>query len=180
MANSGRNTNGSQFYVTLAPCPHLDGKHTIFGRVVGGLGTLETLEALPTDKNDRPTAPVSLLGGSIFVNPFSNLDERMEEARIREADPEAAAAAAKAKEKAKDGEAWFNNQAAQPVAHRAGIGKYIAPQHLGKPGEDAPAAPAGTMIAAAPGAGAAGGEAVEEPPKKKPRGGGGFGNFDGW
>ena len=59
MANSGPGTNGSQFYITFKSATHLDGKHTVFGRVVGGLDTLGKLEGLPTDKEDRPTAPVT-------------------------------------------------------------------------------------------------------------------------
>ena len=44
MANSGPNTNGSQFFITYAPQPHLDGKHTVFGQLVEGMGVLESLE----------------------------------------------------------------------------------------------------------------------------------------
>ncbi|EGB10136.1 hypothetical protein AURANDRAFT_7500, partial [Aureococcus anophagefferens] len=45
MANSGADTNGSQFFVTLAACRHLDGKHVVFGEVVGGLDLLDKFEA---------------------------------------------------------------------------------------------------------------------------------------
>jgi len=59
MANSGPNTNGSQFFiVTAEACPWLDGKHTVFGRVTGGLDVVDELEAVPTDGADRPTEPI--------------------------------------------------------------------------------------------------------------------------
>eukprot|EP00629_Pelagomonadales_sp_RCC1024_P013127 CAMPEP_0119294584 /NCGR_PEP_ID=MMETSP1329-20130426/48278_1 /TAXON_ID=114041 /ORGANISM="Genus nov. species nov., Strain RCC1024" /LENGTH=194 /DNA_ID=CAMNT_0007295477 /DNA_START=24 /DNA_END=605 /DNA_ORIENTATION=+ len=60
MANSGPNTNKSQFFVTLAPAPWLDGKHAIFGRVAAGMGTVRRLGMVPTDANDRPTTEVQV------------------------------------------------------------------------------------------------------------------------
>jgi cyclophilin family peptidyl-prolyl cis-trans isomerase len=55
MANSGPNTNGSQFFVvTAAECPWLDGKHTVFGQVTDGMDVIDKLEATETDGQDRP------------------------------------------------------------------------------------------------------------------------------
>ena len=61
MANSGPNTNGSQFFiVTAQSCPWLDGKHTVFGRVTGGMETVDAIEHLPTGAADRPLEPPSI------------------------------------------------------------------------------------------------------------------------
>jgi cyclophilin family peptidyl-prolyl cis-trans isomerase len=59
MANSGPNTNGSQFFIVTADeAPWLDGKHTVFGKVVEGEDVLERLNDTPTGGADRPLTPV--------------------------------------------------------------------------------------------------------------------------
>ena len=61
MANSGPNTNGSQFFiVTAGSCPWLDGKHTVFGRVTSGMDVVDRISAVDRDSRDRPLEPVLL------------------------------------------------------------------------------------------------------------------------
>ncbi|SYW75664.1 probable peptidyl-prolyl cis-trans isomerase [Ustilago bromivora] len=58
MANSGPGTNGCQFFITAQPCPFLDGKHVVFGKVVDGLLTLRKMENVATGANHRPKMAV--------------------------------------------------------------------------------------------------------------------------
>ena len=67
MANSGPNTNGSQFFITLAPCDWLNGKHAIFARVASGMKIVQRIGLVQTDNDDRPVDDVKIV--KAFITP---------------------------------------------------------------------------------------------------------------
>ena len=69
MANSGPNTNGSQFFVTTVPTPHLNGLHTIFGRLTQGQQVADAISMVDTIAASRPQEPIVILGINITLNP---------------------------------------------------------------------------------------------------------------
>lgn len=74
MANKGPATNGSQFFITFAPASHLDGKNTVFGRLIEGDDTLDKMENVTVDKKNRPEQPIKIIRVTIHANPLA--DER--------------------------------------------------------------------------------------------------------
>lgn len=73
MANKGPGTNGSQFFICFDKAPHLDGKNTVFGHVLGdeGLATLAKMEQVEVDKKNRPKEDIRIEHITIHANPLA-------------------------------------------------------------------------------------------------------------
>jgi cyclophilin family peptidyl-prolyl cis-trans isomerase len=81
MANAGPNTNSSQFFITFAAAPHLDGRHCVFGRLVKGMEVLKIMEMAATDRHDTPLTPVVISSCGEVRPDQPTVQPREEEAR---------------------------------------------------------------------------------------------------
>eukprot|EP01089_Gocevia_fonbrunei_P022802 TRINITY_DN9363_c0_g1_i2.p1 TRINITY_DN9363_c0_g1~~TRINITY_DN9363_c0_g1_i2.p1 ORF type:complete len:115 (+),score=20.73 TRINITY_DN9363_c0_g1_i2:242-586(+) len=72
MANSGPDTNGSQFFITYAKHSHLNRVFTVIGRVISGSETLDAIEKVPVDSADKPRTPIKIKSVTIHANPIAD------------------------------------------------------------------------------------------------------------
>jgi len=163
MANSGKDSNGSQFFVLFKSAKHLDFKHSVFGRVVGGLDVLARLEGLETDAQDRPLQEAKILGAEVFVDPFAEMRRQGERVQGGDLPPEVGGLPS--------GWTWFSSRGAQAPG---AVGALIPEEVAAKTG-------AGKQKKrGASSAGHVGGGAKKLKVPEGPGRGGGYGNFDAW
>jgi len=73
MANAGKDTNGSQFFITTKPTPWLNGRHVVFGKIIKGMKTIRKLETVHTDSRDKPVDDIVIVncGHTLVSKPYS-------------------------------------------------------------------------------------------------------------
>ena len=82
MANSGPNTNGSQFFITFRDTPHLNQRHVVFGKVIEGMELVKVMENVSTDASDRPRAPVIISNCGQVGEALSNTAQQNEDENV--------------------------------------------------------------------------------------------------
>ncbi|KAF3903462.1 Phosphatase [Dactylellina cionopaga] len=182
MANKGKNTNSSQFFIIYRPQSHLDRKHTVFGKIVGGTDILDRMESTPTDSSDRPIKDIKIEEIVVFVNPFDEFQKN----RIQKEEDEKTAEEVKRAGGTEDDKTTWTGKRLRTVGEGQGgksggngglgVGKYLAAAKASaaKPtSEDKEEDEIVEVIED---------ETIyyEQPVKKKVKKQGGFGNFDQW
>lgn len=170
MANKGKNTNSSQFFILYRPARHLDRKHTIFGRVVSGLDVLTKLENVPVDAGDRPVDDVIIEDIVVFVDPFEEFQKQKRERDEAEKERDEIKRQGGTED---DKITWTGKRVRGDgtviqAEQAGGVGKYLKAATNG-PAASAVDEPVDNWQ----------GETPEEPAKKKVKSLG-FGNFDSW
>ena len=170
MANKGKNTNGSQFFITYRTCKHLDRKHTIFGRVVGGLDVLSKLENVEVGEGNRPLKELKMKEVVVFVDPFEEFaKERAEKGEKERENEEIRRKGGREDERV----TWTGKRVRADGkvdgGEVEGVGKYLKAAQVPTDGGSEEVAQEEWE-----------GGGMEEPVKKKGKLGGGFGNFDSW
>ena len=174
MANKGKNTNSSQFFITYRPAKHLDRKHTIFGRVVGGMDTLSRMEnAKVTEADNRPVEEIVIQDVVVFLDPFEEFQkakkekdeaEKEKEEIVRQGGREDERTTWTGKRVRADG------AVVEDGGGGGGVGKYLKAAAVSGNGDGGGAEIIGEWEE----------ELMIEPVKKKVKAAGGFGNFDSW
>ncbi len=167
MANKGKDTNGSQFFITYRAAKHLDRKHTIFGRLVDNIDALARIENVEVDTGARPVTDVIIKEVRVFVDPFEEARRERREKDEKEAENEEVR---KKGGREDDRTTWTGKKLAGDVfvvgeERKVGVGKYLK-SAAGHGAEER------AMIEEW--------ETVEGPVKKRQKLGAGFGNFDSW
>lgn len=142
MANRGTDTNQSQFFITFRSCKYLDGKHTIFGHVVGGTDTMNAIEKIETvEGTDKPIVDVTFLTAEVFVDPFEEA-----EAEVQKERQGILASKASAEAGPSSSTPATVSQLPKPKVYGKGVGKYLNLGELNQtrrvPRENAPDASA--------------------------------------
>lgn len=170
MANKGKNTNTSQFFILYRAATHLDRKHTIFAKVVGGLDVLDKMERTPTGEGDRPLEDIVIREVVVFVDPFEEFLKARREKEEKERREEERRRAGGSEE---DVTTWTGKRIRGDgsVEGEGGVevGKYLKMKKNAKEDEIVEEVPFEDEEIG-----------VQEPVKKKVKSSGGFGNFDSW
>ncbi|KAK8847361.1 peptidyl-prolyl cis-trans isomerase-like 2 [Kwoniella newhampshirensis] len=179
MANSGPRSNTSQFFLTFRETPHLNGKHTVFGKLVGGEEVLDKIERISVRPGgDRPAKDIVILGVNVLQDPFEAYKERLAAklARQDQSDEALRRRAEAQKEREKDRTTWLGTNLGEKGESKAkkeerkrkaeeesGVGKYLnVPKGVANVG------------------GAVAGDVMDFGGEKKKKKSGGFGDFSAW